>query len=289
MTQLVVLGAEGMLGRALTTRLAHLNPLCAGRAEADVTDAEMLRRFIPEGATVINASAYTDVDGAESDEASASAINADAVALIASIVKEKGGRLIHVSTDYVFDGRASAPYAEDAPRSPQSAYGRSTLQGERSIEEILSHSGIILRTAWLYGYPGKSFPSTILRASQDREFLDVVTDQVGQPTWTGDVARMVESLLVNDISHGIFHATNFGQTSWHGFARAIFEHAGLGEHRIRPTLSAAFPRPAPRPAYSVLGHDAWSLHELPEPRSWEAALAEAWAEELQHVLGEQAR
>jgi len=289
MTKLVVLGAEGMLGRALTTKLAHLAPLSAGRADADVTDGEALRRFIPEGATVINASAYTDVDGAESDEAGASAINADAVALIASIVKEKSGRLIHVSTDYVFDGRASTPYAEDAPRSPQSAYGRSKLQGERSIEEILSHSGIILRTAWLYGYPGKSFPSSILRASQDRDFLDVVTDQVGQPTWTGDVARMVESLVVNDIAHGIFHATNSGQTSWNGFARAVFHQAGLDEERIRPVTSDAFPRPAPRPSYSVLGHSAWSLHDLPEPRSWEAALAEAWAEELQHVLGEQAR
>ncbi|MCF8549246.1 MAG: NAD(P)-dependent oxidoreductase, partial [Pontimonas sp.] len=202
MTQLVVLGAEGMLGRALTTRLAHLNPLSAGRAEADVTDAEALRRFIPGGATVINASAYTDVDGAESDEAGVAVINADAVALIAHTVKDKGGKLIHVSTDYVFDGTATAPYAEDAPRAPQTAYGRSKLQGELAIQEVLPLSGIILRTAWLYGYPGKSFPATILRASQDREFLDVVTDQVGQPTWTGDVARMVESLVVNDIAHG---------------------------------------------------------------------------------------
>lgn len=289
MTQLVVLGAEGMLGRALTTRLAHLDPLSAGRADADVTDAETLRRFIPEGATVINASAYTDVDGAESNEAGATAINADAVALIAHTVKDKGGRLIHVSTDYVFDGTATSPYAEDAPRAPQTAYGRSKLQGELAIQETLPDSGIILRTAWLYGYPGKCFPATILGASQDREFLDIVTDQIGQPTWTGDVAGMAESLITNDISHGVFHATNSGQTSWHGFAQAIFRCAGLGERRIRPTVSTAFPRPAPRPSYSVLGHDAWSLHGLPEPRSWEDALAEAWTEELQHVLGEQAR
>jgi len=289
MTQLVVLGAEGMLGRALTTRLAHLNPLFAGRAEADVTDAETLRHFIPGGATVINASAYTDVDRAESDEAGATAINADAVALIAHTVKDKGGKLIHVSTDYVFDGKATSPYAEDALRLPQSAYGRSKLQGELAIQEILPHSGIILRTAWLYGYPGKSFPATILGASQDREFLDVVTDQIGQPTWTGDVARMVESLVVNDIAHGVFHATNSGQTSWHDFAQSIFRHAGLDEHRVRPTVSTAFPRPAPRPSYSVLGHDAWSLHGLPQPRLWEDALAEAWTEELQHVLEEQAQ
>ena len=289
MTQLVVLGAEGMLGRALTTRLAHLNSLSAGRVEADVTDAEALRLFIPKGATVINASAYTDVDGAETDEAGAAAINADAVALIAKIVNDKGGRLIHVSTDYVFDGTATSPYPEDARRAPKSAYGQSKLHGELGIQEILPHSGIILRTAWLYGYPGKCFPATILRASQDREFLDVVTDQVGQPTWTGDVAKMVESLVVNDIAHGVFHATNSGQTSWHGFAQSIFRHAGLNEHRVRPTVSEAFPRPAPRPFYSVLGHDAWSLHGLPQPRSWEDALAEAWTEELQHVLGEQAR
>jgi len=243
-----------------------------------------LQSFIPESATVINASAYTDVDGAESDEAAAFAVNADAVRLIAETVKAKGGRLIHISTDYVFDGTAPEPYDEGATRSPKSAYGRSKLGGEQAVEDILPNSGVIVRTAWLYGYPGKSFPATILRASQNREFLDVVTDQVGQPTWTGDVAAMVESLVVNDIRHGIFHATNSGQTSWNGFARAVFRQAGLDEEKVRPVTSEAFPRPAPRPSYSVLGHSAWGLNGLQEPRPWEDALAEAWARELHHVL-----
>jgi len=284
MTELVVLGAGGMLGRALVEYLAQQAPLTAARADVDVTNGDALQSFIPEGSTVINASAYTDVDGAESDEASAFAINADAVRLIAETVKAKGGRLIHISTDYVFDGTASEPYDEGATRSPRSAYGRSKLAGEQAVEEILPDSGIIVRTAWLYGYPGKSFPATIVRASQNREFLDVVTDQVGQPTWTGDVAAMVESLVMNDIRHGIFHATNSGQTSWNGFARAVFRQAGLGEERIRPVTSDAFPRPAPRPSYSVLRHSAWGLHGLQEPRPWEDALTEAWARELHRVL-----
>jgi len=280
MTNLVLLGAEGMLGQALTKRLSDRPLRAAGKAEADVTDREALERFIPGGATVINASAYTNVDGAESDEAAAFAINADAVAVIAQVVKDKGGRLIHISTDYVFDGEATSPYDEASPRSPRTAYGRSKLQGEREVERLLPDSGIILRTAWLYGYPGKSFPTTILQASRDREFLDVVIDQVGQPTWTGDVAEMVEALLSQGIHHGIFHATNSGQTSWHGFAQAIFRHAGLDEERVRPVTSEAFPRPAPRPSFSVLGHNAWTHHGLPEPRSWEEALADAWSEEL---------
>jgi dTDP-4-dehydrorhamnose reductase len=284
MTELVVLGAGGMLGRALVEHFAQHAPLAAARADVDVTNRDALQRFIPGGATVINASAYTDVDGAESDEATAFAINADAVRLISETVKAKGGRLIHISTDYVFDGTASEPYDEGATRCPRSAYGRSKLGGEQAVEVILPDSGVIVRTAWLYGYPGKSFPATILRASQNREFLDVVTDQVGQPTWTGDVAAMVESLLVNDIRHGIFHATNSGQTSWNGFARAVFRQAGLDEERVRPVTSEAFPRPAPRPSYSVLGHSALGLHGLPEPRPWEDALAEAWARELHHVL-----
>ena len=284
MTELVVLGAGGMLGRALVEHLAQHAPLTAARADVDVTNRDALQSFIPEGATVINASAYTDVDRAESDEAAAFTVNADGARLIAETVKAKGGRLIHISTDYVFDGTASEPYDEGATRSPRSVYGRSKLGGEQAVEEILPDSGIIVRTAWLYGYPGKSFPATILRASQNREFLDVVTDQVGQPTWSGDVAALVESLVVSDIRHGIFHATNSGQTSWYGFARAVFRQAGLDEERIRPVTSEAFPRPAPRPSYSVLGHNRWDVHGLQEPRPWEDALAEAWARELHHVL-----
>ena len=284
MTRLMLLGAGGMLGRALVKRLAQHEPLIATRAEVDVTDEAALRTFIPEGATVINAAAYTNVDGAESDEASALAINAEAVAHIAQTVKAKHGRLIHISTDYVFDGHATRPYAEDAPRSPRSAYGRSKLAGEEAVHEFLPKSGVIVRTAWLYGYPGMSFPRTILRASREREVLDVVTDQVGQPTWAGDVAAMVESLVLGDIARGIFHATNSGETSWYDFARAVFREAGLDDNRIQPVTSDAFPRPAPRPSYSVLGHSAWDHHGLPAPRPWQEALAEAWEKELHHVL-----
>jgi len=284
MTELVVLGAGGMLGRALVEHLAQYAPLAAARADVDVTNPDELQGFIPKGATVINASAYTDVDGAESDEGAAFAINAEAVRIIAETVKAKGARLIHISTDYVFDGTASKPYDERAIRAPRSAYGRSKVAGEQAVEGILPDSGIIVRTAWLYGYPGKSFPATILRASKNREFLDVVSDQVGQPTWSGDVAAMVEALVVNDIHHGIFHATNSGQTSWNDFARAVFRQAGLDEERVRPVTSEAFRRPAPRPSYSVLGHSAWGLHGFQEPRPWEDALAEAWARELNHVL-----
>ena len=284
MTELAVLGAGGMLGRALVEHLSQYAPLAAARADVDVTNPDELQGFIPKGATVINASAYTDVDGAESDEGAAFAINAEAVRIIAETVKAKGARLIHISTDYVFDGTASKPYDERAIRAPRSAYGRSKVAGEQAVEGILPDSGIIVRTAWLYGYPGKSFPATILRASKNREFLDVVSDQVGQPTWSGDVAAMVEALVVNDIHHGIFHATNSGQTSWNDFARAVFRQAGLDEERVRPVTSEAFRRPAPRPSYSVLGHSAWGLHGFQEPRPWEDALAEAWARELNHVL-----
>ena len=284
MTRLVVLGAGGMLGRALVKRLAQYEPLRATRAEVDVTDVAALQTFIPEGSTVINAAAYTNVDDAESREPAALAINAEAVAHIAHTVKAKHGRLIHISTDYVFDGDATRPYAEDAPRSPQGAYGRSKLAGEEVVQEILPKSGVIVRTAWLYGYPGKNFPGTILRASREREVLDVVTDQVGQPTWTGDVAAMVERLVDSEISHGIFHATNSGEASWYDFARAVFREAGLDGNRIRPVTSDAFPRPAPRPTYSVLGHSAWEHHGFPAPRPWEEALAEAWEKELHLVL-----
>ena len=284
MTSLVILGAEGMLGRALTSHLGHLNPITAGKETADLTKPSSLESVIPENAIVVNAAAYTNVDGAETDEDTAFAINATGVRNLAEIVRLRNGRLIHLSTDYVFDGTASSPYSESSNGSPASTYGRSKWEGEKSILEILPDSAIILRTAWLYGYPGKSFPSTILRLSIERDTLDVVTDQVGQPTWTHEVAAMISNLISSPIHSGIFHATNSGQASWFEFAQELFRVSGLDPERIRPVTSEVFKRPAPRPAYSVLGHEAWVKAGFSPPRDWREALSEAWNAELFRIL-----
>jgi dTDP-4-dehydrorhamnose reductase len=220
---------------------------------------------------------------AEEDHDAAFATNATGVANLATVAKAKNARVIHVSTDYVFDGVAREPYSEDSPTNPATVYGASKLAGEKFLQETLPESSVIVRTAWLYGVPGSSFPATILGAAQTRDTLQVVTDQIGQPTWTRDVARMIRSLLESSVTSGFFHATNAGQASWWEFARRLFELAGWDPERVLPTTSETFVRPAPRPAWSVLGHDNWEKNDLPAPRHWRAALDEAWDAEL-HAL-----
>ena len=286
MTAVVVLGAAGMLGHALIAELRDHDIRALTRTEADLTDRAMLEEAIPQGAVVINTAAYTNVDGAETHGDDAFAVNARGVMHVAEVVKARRGRLIHISTDYVFDGIAQTPYHEDSPRNPQSVYGASKAQGEEYVEEILPDSGIIARTAWLYGLPGSNFAATILRLGKDKESIDVVNDQVGQPTSSLDVARMIKSLVVGDIKSGIFHATNSGYASWFDFAQRLFTLAGWDPQRINPVSSDVFTRPATRPAWSVLGHDAWLAHGLPTPRDWKEALDEAWARGFRELVDE---
>jgi dTDP-4-dehydrorhamnose reductase len=280
MTTLHVIGAGGMLGQALVREFADFEVLIGNRENADLESPEKLHAFVTPRSIVINAAAYTRVDDAETDRDAAFLANATGVSNLAQVAKDKNAVVIHLSTDYVFDGQARTPYAEDAATNPATVYGESKLVGEQILRETLPGRSVILRTAWLYGVPGFSFPSTILRAAQSRDTLQVVTDQIGQPTWTRDVARMIRLLVEGDIESGIFHATNSGQASWWEFATRLFELAGWDTSRVSPTTSESFVRPAPRPAWSVLGHDNWVRHGFPEPRHWREALDEAWEAEL---------
>jgi len=229
-------------------------------------------------ALVLHAAAWTDVDGAEADEAAATRVNGTGAETLALACAKTGARLIHVSTDYVFAGDATEPYPEDGPINPINAYGRSKLAGERAVLETLPETGYVVRTAWLYGRHGKNFVTTMLRLAQERETLDVVDDQLGQPTWSLDLARRIVELAElgeAGAPAGVYHGTNSGQTTWYGLAREIFAEAGLDAGRVRPTTSDRFVRPAKRPAYSVLGHDRWAAAGLPPLRHWKEALREA--------------
>jgi dTDP-4-dehydrorhamnose reductase len=289
MTTIHIVGAGGMLGGALVRELEDF-PVSAGTREtADLTRPETLEAFITPGSIVINAAAYTQVDAAEEERDAAFATNAAGVANLATIAKAKNARVIHVSTDYVFDGVAREPYGEDSPTNPATVYGASKLAGEKFLRETLPDGSVIVRTAWLYGVPGSSFPATILRAAQTRDTLQVVTDQIGQPTWTRDVARLIRSLLESSVTSGVFHATNAGQASWWEFARRLFELAGWDPDRVLPTTSETFVRPAPRPAWSVLGHGNWEKNGLLAPRHWREALDEAWDTELHTLVSESLR
>lgn len=275
MTRYLVTGAGGMLGTALLTALDERDVVGLSRAELDITDAEAVDAAVAGFDAVINTAAWTKVDDAESHEAEATAINATGARNVAAAAALHGSRLIQLSTDYVFDGLATTPYAEDEPRHPVSAYGRTKAEGERLALEANPRTSIV-RTAWLYGGHGPNFARTMLRLASERESVSVVTDQIGQPTWTADLALQIVALLDADAPPGIYHCTNSGQTSWYEFARAIFSFAGLDPARVEATDSAQFTRPAPRPAYSVLGHDAWHRAGLAPMRDWREALHDAF-------------
>ncbi|MGP3924102.1 dTDP-4-dehydrorhamnose reductase [Streptomyces sp. 8N616] len=278
----LVTGAGGMLGRDLVAVLSadpRARVTALRRAELDITDADAVAAAVAGHHMVANAAAWTDVDGAEAAEATATAVNGTGVWHLAGACARAGARLLHVSTDYVFCGQAAVPYPEDAPTSPLNAYGRSKLAGERAIAELLPELGYTVRTAWLYGEHGGGFVGTVLDLARRRERLDVVDDQHGQPTWSYVLAQRLVQLgyaaLAGSAPAGVYHGTASGWTTWFALARAVFELTGLDPERIRPTTSAAFVRPAARPAFSVLGHDRWAAAGFTPLPHWRTSLAQA--------------
>lgn len=271
----LITGANGMLGRDLQSALAGREFTALGRADLDVTDSAAVAAAVRGHDVVINCAAYTKVDDAETHEDDAYAVNATGAGNLAASAAAAGARIVQVSTDYVFDGHATAPYAEGTPRAPISAYGRTKAGGEESVLERNPGGAYIVRTAWLYGQHGPNFAKTMLTLAASRETWSVVDDQLGQPTWTADLAAQIVALVDADAPAGIYHGTNSGAATWFEFARAVLEESGLDPERITPTDSSAFVRPAPRPAFSVLGHDAWAAAGLAEMRPWREALADA--------------
>jgi dTDP-4-dehydrorhamnose reductase len=268
-----------MLGRAVVEaaqRLGH-DVRAATRGDLDVTDPAAVHRALAElrPRAVINCAAYTDVDGAESDRETAAAVNGAGAGHVAAAAAEVGAFVVHVSTDYVFDGAATEPYPVDAPIAPKSAYGRTKAAGERAVAAAGGDASVV-RTAWVYGRSGANFVRTMLRLEAQHETLTVVDDQVGSPTWSADLAAGLVELGSRDGAvPPLLHFTNAGEVSWCGFARAVFEEIGADPERVRPITTAEFPRPAPRPAYSVLDGSAWTAAGLPPARPWREALAVA--------------
>ena len=190
---------------------------------------------------------------------------------------------MHVSTDYVFPGDGHAPYEPDDATGPRSAYGRTKLAGEQAVRALLPAGGYVVRTAWLYGAAGNNFVKTMARLEGERETVDVVDDQHGSPTWSADLAAGLADLVATRPKPGVYHAANAGSTTWYGLARAVFEELGADPHRVRPTTTDAFPRPAPRPAYSVLSTRSWQAAGLRPLRPWREALRLALAQMRGHV------
>jgi dTDP-4-dehydrorhamnose reductase len=264
-----------MLGQDLQKALTGRDFTPVSRADLDITDFDAVRDAVTDHDVVINAAAYTRVDDAEQHEEKAFEINATGAENLAIAASQTGARLVQLSTDYVFDGSARSPYEETAPLRPISAYGRTKAAGEQRVMSVHREGTFIVRTAWLYGAGGPNFVKTMLRLAARQHTVRVVTDQLGQPTWTGDLAHQIVELLDADAAPGVYHATNSGETSWFEFTREIFQVVGLDPQRVKKTTSSEFIRPAPRPDYSVLGHDGWARAGISPMRNWRAALAAA--------------
>ncbi len=278
----LITGAGGQLGSDLRTLLAELPGMelrACGSAELDVTDraaiAAHVGDFRPD--VIVNAAAYTAVDAAESDYDRAYAVNAAGPALLAAEAARTGARLVHISTDYVFDGTADRPYPVDAPTNPRSAYGRSKLAGEQAVRELAPQTGYVVRTSWLYGAAGPNFVKTMARLEATEPTVSVVADQIGSPTWSADLAGRLIDLVQSGLPAGTYHCRGAGSTSWHGFAQAIFAELGADPERVLAIPTEKYPRPAPRPAYSVLSDAEWLAAGLPGMLDWRAALTAALA------------
>jgi len=278
MMKWLVTGSGGMLGRDIQNQLADHDLVALTRSDLDITDLEAatdtLAKHRPD--VVINCAAWTAVDAAEDHEGEAFAVNAVGAANVATACRDVAARLVHISTDYVFDGTATTPYPESAPLRPASAYGRTKAAGEWAVRGVLPTSSWIVRTAWLYGEAGPNFVRTMIRAEGQRDTVDVVDDQRGQPTWSADVARQIVAMVAADAPPGVFHATASGSATWFELTRAVFYLLGADPDRVRPTTSDQFVRPAPRPAYSVLGHDAWRRAGMAPLPHWRESLDQAF-------------
>lgn len=279
MSTCLVTGAAGQLGTHLVAVLGArgFDTFGLARSELDVADRaavdDAIDNMRPD--VVVNAAAYTAVDNAESEVGAALRVNVDGPRNLAASLAERGGRLIHISTDYVFDGSAARPYEVEDRTDPQTVYGRTKLAGEQAIAAALPDRALTVRTAWLYGGPGPNFVDTMRRLARERETVDVVDDQIGSPTSVRDLAAALADLIAADVGlSGTAHFVNAGQASWWALARAVFSGVGADPDRVRPISSEGFVRPAPRPRWSVLSTASWTAFGLAEPRPWQVALAD---------------
>ncbi len=275
----MVVGGKGMLGQDLVAALAGDDVVCVDRDEVDIVDQAAVAGLVRDVDVVVNCAAYTAVDAAEADEATAFAVNAVGPANLARAARAAGARMVQVSTDYVFDGQAAEPYAAAAPIAPRSAYGRTKAAGEWAVRaEAPDH--LIVRTAWLYGAHGPCFPKTILRVARQNGGVDVVGDQVGQPTWTVDLAGLIVRMVRAGVPAGTYHGTSEGRASWYEFARSVVAAAGMDPGIVRSTTSADVVRAAARPAFSALGHDELTAVGIAPIGPW----GERWAKAAAEVL-----
>ena len=278
MKNILITGCNGQLGNEMQLQAkAHpeFNFFFTDVKELDITDEQAVTSFIHDNLIdcVVNCAAYTAVDKAEADEARADMLNHVAPGYLARAVNRRNGCMVHVSTDYVFDGTAHIPYREDAATCPATAYGRTKLAGEKAVMEECPRTAIV-RTAWLYSTFGNNFVKTMLRLGREKEQLGVIFDQIGTPTYARDLATAIFAILSQGIVPGIYHFSNEGAISWYDFTKAIHRIAGIAGCKVRPLHTEEYPAPAARPHYSVLDKTKFKETYHIEIPYWEDSLEE---------------
>ena len=278
---ILITGCNGQLGneiQLLQAQYAQHTWLNTDVNELDITDKAAIERFVEANEIdgIVNCAAYTAVDKAESDPQLARKLNADAPAFLAEAVAKRGGWMVQVSTDYVFNGTKHTPYVETDEPCPNSIYGQTKLEGEQAVSKLCTNA-MIVRTAWLYSEFGNNFVKTMIRLGREREQLGVIFDQVGTPTYAHDLATAIMTAIDKGIKPGVYHFSNEGVTSWYDFTKSIHRLAGINTCQVSPLHTAEYPTPACRPAYSVLDKtkikDAYGI-EIPH---WEESLAKCIA------------
>lgn len=272
--KILIIGSEGMLGHDLVDILSIENEISTTTIHTlDITDInktiETVKKKNPD--VVVHAAAFTDVDGSESNPDLAYKVNALGTRNVAVACREAGIALVYISTDYVFDGTRGSSYYEYDQTNPLSVYGKTKHLGETYVRDILNKFYII-RTSWLYGFHGPNFVTTMLNLAETMKTISVVNDQIGSPTYTVDLAKSIAELIKKP-RYGIYHITNSEHCSWYDYALDIFDIAGV-EIEVKPVSTEEFPRPAPRPQYSVLENYNWKMEGLPKIRSYKKALRE---------------
>jgi dTDP-4-dehydrorhamnose reductase len=288
----LITGGSGQLGIAVSQELGDRGILFDAWSSEDLNITQgpivcdLISRLSPT--IIVNCAGWTDVDSAESQEVEASRVNSDGPENLALAAKVGNSKLIHVSTDYVFSGENQTPWQTGGEVNPQTAYGRTKADGESRVLAAYPESSFVVRTAWLYSPWGKNFAKTMTKLAINGEGeVKVVNDQVGQPTSASDLANQLVQLGQSDSPAGIYHGTNSGQATWFEFAQEIFKLAGADVGRVIPVSSSEYPRPAKRPSYSVLSHDAWESTSVEPMRDWRIALNDAMPAIISAVMAEE--
>jgi dTDP-4-dehydrorhamnose reductase len=272
--RIIVTGASGQLGKDIVTHFRTLGHEVHGFSskEMDITDLDKVREQMVriKPSLIVHSAAYTQVDLAEQEFDKAFLVNGVGSRNVAMVASEIKARVVYISTDYVFDGSAHKPYNEYDLTNPQSIYGKSKLAGENYIKQWVNEY-YILRTSWVFGVNGDNFVKTMLKLGAEREQINIVHDQIGSPTYTRDLAAFIAEVTRTEY-FGTYHVSNSGICSWYEFAKAIFEISGNELIQVNPVTTSEFPRPAPRPMYSVMDHMGIRLNGLRELRHWKEAL-----------------